>query len=144
MVWLTFGLIGLQYVLPTHAHEPIANDNCRFTWGVEMSCILSRLSLQSENYVTDQAVDFTPYLLQLGLAKSETALVWIAPPLSGLIVQPVVGTISDSSRLKWGRRRPYMLVSSILVAACLLTLAWAIEIVTIFIAPEDEELVSWT
>jgi hypothetical protein len=43
-----------------------------------------------------------------------------------------------------GQTETYMLVSSILVTACLLTLAWAIEIVTIFIAPEDEESVSWT
>ncbi|KAI9791045.1 MAG: hypothetical protein M1833_001706, partial [Piccolia ochrophora] len=81
----------------------------QFTWGFEMTY-------------------FTPYLLQLGLAKSQTSLVWIAAPLSGLIVQPLIGVASDSSTLRWGRRRPYMLVGAILVAVCLLTLAWASEI----------------
>lgn len=54
---------------------------------------------------------------------------WIAPPLSGLIVQPIIGTISDASTLRWGRRRPYMFVCAVLVAVCLLTLGWAAEIV---------------
>ena len=77
-------------------------------------------------------LDFTPYLLQLGLAKSQTSLVWIAPPLSGLIVQPIIGSISDSSKLRWGRRRPYMLLCSVLVAVNLLVLGWAAEIVGVF------------
>ncbi|TXC04607.1 hypothetical protein FocTR4_00001314 [Fusarium oxysporum f. sp. cubense] len=47
-----------------------------FTWGIEMTYC-------------------TPYLLNLGLTKSNTSLVWIAGPLSGLIVQPVVGVIAD-------------------------------------------------
>ncbi|KAF5966413.1 SUT1D-like sucrose transporter [Fusarium coicis] len=49
-----------------------------FTWGIEMTYC-------------------TPYLLNLGLTKSNTSLVWIAGPLSGLIVQPVVGVIADAS-----------------------------------------------
>ena len=80
--------------------------------------------------------DFEPHLLKLGLAKSQTSLVWIAPPLSGLIVQPIIGVLSDSSQLKWGRRRPYMLLFSILVALCLIMLAWASEIVGVLIGDE--------
>ena len=83
--------------------------------------------------------DFEPHLLRLGLAKSQTSLVWIAPPLSGLIVQPIVGVLSDSSRLRWGRRRPFMLLFSVAVALCLLVLAWAEEVVGVFV--RDEELV---
>ena len=80
--------------------------------------------------------DFEPHLLKLGLAKSQTSLVWIAPPLSGLIVQPIIGVLSDSSQLKWGRRRPYMLLFSILVALFLIMLAWASEIVGVLIGDE--------
>ena len=77
--------------------------------------------------------------MRLGLAKSQTSLVWIAPPLSGLIVQPIVGVLSDSSGLRWGRRRPFMLLFSLLVAVFLLVLAWAEEIVGVFV--RDEGLV---
>ena len=85
-------------------------------------------------------IDFTPYLLQLGLEKSQTSLVWIAPPLSGLIVQPIVGIVSDSSTLRWGRRRPYMLICALLVALHLLILGWASETVGLFAT--NEALVS--
>ena len=33
----------------------------------------------------------TPYLLSLGLSKQSTSLVWLAGPLSGLLVQPTIG-----------------------------------------------------
>ncbi|KAM0796653.1 hypothetical protein BDR22DRAFT_811597 [Usnea florida] len=80
--------------------------------------------------------DFEPHLLQLGLAKSQTSLVWIAPPLSGLIVQPMIGVMSDSSQSRWGRRRPFMLLFAILVAFFLVILAWASEIVGVFTSDE--------
>lgn len=79
---------------------------------------------------------FEPHLLKLGLAKSQTSLVWIAPPLSGLIVQPIIGVLSDSSRLRWGRRRPFMLLFSVLVALFLVVLAWAEEIVGVWSSDE--------
>ena len=81
--------------------------------------------------------DCTPYLLQLGLTKSKTSLVWIAGPLSGLIMQPVVGVLADSSRSKWGRRRPFMIGGSLVVGACLVILGWTAEIVGIFVAEEN-------
>lgn len=82
----------------------------QITWGIEMTYC-------------------TPYLLQLGLTKSKTSLVWIAGPLSGLIMQPVVGVLADSSRSKWGRRRPFMIGGSLTVGLCLVVLGWTSEIV---------------
>ncbi|KAM0624441.1 hypothetical protein ACHAQF_009118 [Verticillium nonalfalfae] len=79
----------------------------------------------------------TPYLLNLGLTKSNTSLVWIAGPLSGLIVQPIVGVIADQSTSKWGRRRPFIVVGSIIVAFCLIVLGFTKEIVGFFVAEEE-------
>lgn len=81
--------------------------------------------------------DCTPYLLNLGLTKSNTSLVWVAGPLSGLIVQPIVGVIADQSKSKWGRRRPFIVLGTIIVAISLLTLGFTKEIVGIFIHDED-------
>jgi MFS family permease len=67
------------------------------------------------------------------LTKSRTSLVWIAGPLSGLIMQPIVGVIADRSRSKWGRRRPFMIGGSFVVAACLLLLGWTSELVGVFV-----------
>ncbi len=113
----------------------------RFTWGIEMTCkanqFLQSTHLEDANI---SLIDCTPYLLQLGLSKAHTSLVWIAGPLSGLIMQPVIGVLADSSRSKWGRRRPFMIGGTIIVGFALLVLGWTAEIVGIFI--EDTNLVS--
>ncbi|RKF72209.1 General alpha-glucoside permease [Golovinomyces cichoracearum] len=83
-------------------------------------------------------LDCTPYLLALGLTKSRTSLVWIAGPISGLIMQPIVGIISDRSKSRFGRRRPFMLVGSLVVALSLLSLGWAKDIASFFV--EELEL----
>ncbi|RYP03135.1 hypothetical protein DL764_005342 [Monosporascus ibericus] len=78
----------------------------------------------------------TPYLLSLGLTKSNTSLVWVAGPLSGLIVQPIVGVIADESKSKWGRRRPFIMAGAIISGLCLLILGFTKEIVGFFISDE--------
>lgn len=50
-----------------------------------------------------------PYLVSLGLSKSFTALVWLAAPLCGVLIQPIVGILSDRTRSRWGRRKPFIL-----------------------------------
>jgi len=71
----------------------------------------------------------SPYLLSLGLSKSLMALVWIAGPLTGTLVQPYVGMLSDNCRLPMGKRKPFMIGGSIATILSLLFLAWAKEIV---------------
>ncbi|MDG1037444.1 MAG: MFS transporter [Polaribacter sp.] len=51
----------------------------------------------------------------LGAGKEDIPLLWIAAPLTGLLVQPIIGYLSDRTwSVKWGRRRPYFLVGAIL------------------------------
>lgn len=71
----------------------------------------------------------SPYLLSLGISKSVMALVWIAGPLSGTLVQPYVGMLSDNCRIPWGKRKPFMLGGTIATIVSLLFLAWTREIV---------------
>jgi solute carrier family 45 protein 1/2/4 len=71
----------------------------------------------------------SPYLLALGLSKSLIALVWIAGPLSGSLVQPYVGILSDNCRISWGKRKPFMISGTGATIISLLILAWVREIV---------------
>lgn len=64
-------------------------------------------------------------------------MVWVAGPLSGMIVAPVVGVLADRSTSAYGRRRPYMVAGSVVVAVCLVVLGWAVEI-TAFWGGESE------
>jgi solute carrier family 45 protein 1/2/4 len=70
----------------------------------------------------------TPYLLSLGLSKSLMALVWIAGPLSGTLVQPYVGIRSDNCRIRWGKRKPFMIAGALATIFSLLMLAWTRDI----------------
>lgn len=56
----------------------------------------------------------------LGAAIDDIPILWVAAPLTGLIVQPVIGYYSDRTWNKLGRRRPYFLVGAILASASLL------------------------
>ena len=77
--------------------------------------------------------DGSPYLLSLGISKSLMALVWIAGPLSGTLVQPYVGMMSDNCRIRWGKRKPFMLGGAAATIVSLMFLAWTREIVTGFL-----------
>jgi solute carrier family 45, member 1/2/4 len=71
----------------------------------------------------------SPYLLSLGISKSVMALVWIAGPLSGTLVQPYVGMLSDNCRIRWGKRKPFMIGGAIATIVSLMFLSWTKEIV---------------
>lgn len=58
----------------------------------------------------------------LGAKEDELSLLWIAAPLTGLIVQPIVGYLSDRTWTRLGRRRPYFLVGSILSTLALIAM----------------------
>lgn len=65
----------------------------------------------------------TPYLLELGLSEQLTSLVWLAGPISGLVVQPLIGAISDSSASHY-RRRFWVVASTVLLVLSGLGLAF--------------------
>ncbi|KAK4044738.1 major facilitator superfamily domain-containing protein [Parachaetomium inaequale] len=71
----------------------------------------------------------SPYLLSLGISKSLMALVWIAGPLSGTLVQPYVGMLSDNCRIRWGKRKPFMIGGTLATIISLMFLAWTKEVV---------------
>ena len=56
----------------------------------------------------------------LGAEKDAIPMLWIAAPLTGLLVQPIIGYMSDKTwSPKWGRRRPYFLIGAILSSIAL-------------------------
>jgi maltose/moltooligosaccharide transporter len=55
----------------------------------------------------------------LGANIDEIPILWIAAPVTGLIVQPIIGYMSDKTWNKLGRRRPYFLVGAILASLAL-------------------------
>jgi maltose/moltooligosaccharide transporter len=56
----------------------------------------------------------------LGATPDELPLFWLAAPVTGLLVQPIIGYLSDNTwHPKWGRRRPFFFVGALLASIAL-------------------------
>ena len=58
----------------------------------------------------------------LGAKVEDIPILWIAAPVTGLLIQPIIGYLSDRTWNRLGRRRPYFLVGAILASAALLAM----------------------
>lgn len=67
-----------------------------------------------------QQANMSPIYSYLGAEEKNLPYLWLAGPVTGLILQPIVGALSDNTLTKWGRRTPYFLIGAILCSACLL------------------------
>ena len=57
-----------------------------------------------------------------GASLETVPLLWLAGPITGLIVQPLVGYYSDRTWTRYGRRRPYFLVGALFAACALIAM----------------------
>lgn len=55
----------------------------------------------------------------LGASPFIFGLIWLAGPFTGMIVQPIIGALSDKSTSRFGRRRPYLLAGALLASLAL-------------------------
>ncbi|KAG6849814.1 hypothetical protein H0H93_004763 [Arthromyces matolae] len=110
-------LAGRAYVLgPEWAHLPVITVGflgVQIFWSVEMGYA-------------------SPYLLSLGLSKSAMSLVFLAGPLSGLFMQPIIGVLADNSTSRFGRRRPFMMIGTVICVLAMLLLGYTRGFASIF------------
>jgi maltose/moltooligosaccharide transporter len=69
-----------------------------------------------------QMANMSPIYKYLGAADDQIPLLWLAAPLTGFIVQPIIGALSDRTWGPLGRRRPYFLVGAILSSLALIAM----------------------
>ncbi len=67
-----------------------------------------------------QMANMSPIYKYLGAEESSLPYLWLAGPLTGLLVQPVIGALSDRTWTRLGRRRPFFLVGAIIASICLI------------------------
>jgi maltose/moltooligosaccharide transporter len=67
-----------------------------------------------------QQSNMSPIYNYLGADEGSLPLLWLAGPMTGLLVQPIIGALSDRTTSKLGRRTPYFLIGAILCSLTLL------------------------
>ncbi|PIT77814.1 MFS transporter [Limnohabitans sp. B9-3] len=72
-----------------------------------------------------QQANMSPIYQYLGADEASLPLLWLAGPMTGLLVQPIVGAMSDRTISRWGRRTPFFMVGAILCSICLLFMPYS-------------------
>ena len=69
-----------------------------------------------------QSANISRIFATLGADPHQLSFFWILPPLMGMIVQPIIGLLSDKTWCRFGRRIPYLFVGAIIAVAVMLML----------------------
>ena len=69
-----------------------------------------------------QSANISRIFATLGADPHQLSFFWILPPLMGMIVQPIIGLLSDKTWCRFGRRIPYLFVGAIVAVAVMLML----------------------
>jgi maltose/moltooligosaccharide transporter len=72
-----------------------------------------------------QQSNMYPIYSYLGADEASLPLLALAGPMTGLLVQPVIGAMSDRTAGRWGRRTPYFLVGAVLCSLSLLAMPYS-------------------
>lgn len=72
-----------------------------------------------------QQSNMGPIYRYLGADEATMPLLWLAGPMTGLIVQPIVGALSDRTTSRLGRRTPYFLVGAVLCSLALFAMPYS-------------------
>ena len=72
-----------------------------------------------------QQANMTPIYKFLGADEGTMPLLWLAGPMTGLLIQPLIGAISDRTLSRLGRRTPYFLIGAVICSLCLLAMPYS-------------------
>ncbi|MBU7580182.1 MAG: MFS transporter [Porphyrobacter sp.] len=72
-----------------------------------------------------QQANMSPIYSFLGADEAKLPLLWLAGPMTGLIIQPIIGAMSDSTNSRFGRRTPYFLVGAVICSLALFAMPYS-------------------
>lgn len=72
-----------------------------------------------------QQANMGPIYGFLGADEATMPLLWLAGPMTGLLVQPIIGAMSDRTQSRWGRRTPYFLIGAIICSFSLFLMPYS-------------------
>lgn len=72
-----------------------------------------------------QQSNMSPIFKYLGAHDATLPYFWLAGPVTGLVVQPLIGAMSDRTTSRLGRRTPYFLIGALICSLCLLAMPFS-------------------
>ncbi len=72
-----------------------------------------------------QQANMGPIYGFLGADEATMPLLWLAGPMTGLIIQPIVGAMSDRTNTRLGRRTPYFLIGAVICTLSLFAMPYS-------------------
>lgn len=69
-----------------------------------------------------QSANISRIFATLGADPHDLSYFWLLPPIAGLIIQPIIGTLSDRTWCRFGRRLPYLILGAILAVIVMVLL----------------------
>ncbi len=69
-----------------------------------------------------QSANISRIFATLGADPHDLSYFWILPPLMGMIIQPIVGAMSDKTWTRWGRRKPYLFAGALVAVLVMILL----------------------
>ena len=98
-------------ILKNHSFKQLWNMNfgflgIQFAWGLQMA-------------------NMSAIFEYLGASAEQLPLLWLAAPITGLVIQPIIGNLSDHTWTFLGRRKPYFLVGAVFAAIALILIPQA-------------------
>lgn len=101
----------MSYARPRLTFWQVVNMNAGF-FGIQFSFGLQQASM-------------SPIYRYLGADEAHLPYLWLAGPMTGLLVQPLIGAMSDRTVTRWGRRTPYFLIGAIVCSLGLLAMPFS-------------------
>jgi maltose/moltooligosaccharide transporter len=72
-----------------------------------------------------QQANMSPIFRYLGADEANLPILWLAGPITGLLIQPIIGAMSDKTWTRFGRRRPFFLVGALLGSVAVLLMPYS-------------------
>ena len=72
-----------------------------------------------------QQANLSPIFRYLDADESKLPILWLAGPVTGLLIQPIIGAISDGTWTRFGRRKPFFLIGALVGSVAVLLMPYS-------------------
>ena len=72
-----------------------------------------------------QQANLSPIFRYLDADESKLPILWLAGPVTGLLIQPIIGAISDGTWTRFGRRKPFFLIGALIGSVAVLLMPYS-------------------